>query len=168
MKHIARKGLLAKIHIAKKDLGLSDPEYHATLASLFGVESSSRLTVPQLSQLLNHFVSRGWTGPAQPAGLKKTSKATDQARIFVSIPDSDPNARQKRRILAQVRALGWSLDYLNERCQRQFGVAQFAWIKDQGQLQTLGKDLHNRCRGRGIEPGQCRGERGATDFGGEP
>lgn len=151
-KHTARKGLLAKIHIAKKDLGLSDPEYRAMLAELYGVESSRGLTVPQLSQLLNHFVARGWAGPAQPAGLKKTAKAADQARIFVTIPDSDPNARQKRRILAQVRALGWSLDYLNERCQRQFGVAQFAWLKDQSHLQTLSKDLHNRCNKRGIDP----------------
>ncbi|MEG6552056.1 regulatory protein GemA [Desulfocurvibacter africanus] len=150
--HTTRKGLLAKIHIAKKDLALSDPEYRVMLSELFGVDSSSRLTVPQLSQLLNHFVSRGWTGPAQPAGLKKTAKASDHARIFVSIPDSDPNARQKRRILAQVRALGWSLDHLNERCQRQFGVAQFAWLKDQAHLQTLGKDIHNRCNKRGIDP----------------
>ena len=152
MKVDTRRGLLAKIHIAKKDLGLSDPEYRAMLSELFGVESSSRLTVPQLSQLLNHFVARGWTGPAQPAGLKQSANATDQARIFVTIPDSDPNARQKRRILSQVRALGWSLDYLNERCQRQFGVAQFAWLKDQAHLQTLGKDLHNRCNKRGIDP----------------
>jgi len=149
-KHTARKGLLAKVHVkAKRELGLSDAEYRATLQELFGVDSSTRLTIPQLVQLCDHF--DGKSGRA-PAGIKKTRRKADDTRIFVTIADSDPNATQKRYMLLMVKALGWSQDYLNDRCAKQFGVSQFAWLRDQAHLQTLGKDLWNRCLKKGLDP----------------
>lgn len=59
-KYHNRRGLLAKVHIAKKDLGLPDDLYRDTLDQLFGVRSSGDLTNKQLSALLDHFSSKGW------------------------------------------------------------------------------------------------------------
>lgn len=60
MKHAARNGLLAKIHIAKKDMGLTDADYRAVLAARFGAASAGELTEKQLLTLLSHFEGLGW------------------------------------------------------------------------------------------------------------
>ena len=54
-----RRGLLAKIHIAKKDLGLDDEAYRDVLAA-HGVESSKNLDTKGLEKLLAHFEKLGW------------------------------------------------------------------------------------------------------------
>ncbi len=54
-----RKTLLAKIHIAKSQLGLDDAAYRAVLATL-GVESAKDLSFQDLEKLLHHFEKLGW------------------------------------------------------------------------------------------------------------
>ncbi|MDH4317916.1 MAG: regulatory protein GemA [Desulfobulbaceae bacterium] len=54
------RGSLAKIHIAKKDLGLSEEEYRDILQNRFGKQSSADLSQPQADQLIRHFQSLGW------------------------------------------------------------------------------------------------------------
>lgn len=141
-----RKGMLAKVHIAKDQLGLADADYRAMLAELFGVESSRDLSVPQLAKLLNHLLDRGWKGPgggARPQG-------------FMEIDDADPNAGQKRYILTLWTALGFEPAKLDARCKRQFKVEKFVWLRKQADLQILSKDLWNRCVRRGIDPRDAR------------
>jgi hypothetical protein len=41
---------------------------------------------------------------------------------------------------------------LDSRSAKQFGVERFIWINDQTHLQTLAKDMINRCRNKGIDP----------------
>ena len=55
-----RNALLAKVHIAKKELGLDDELYRAILLDEFGVESAGDLTVGELGALVERFESRGW------------------------------------------------------------------------------------------------------------
>ncbi|HOK59218.1 MAG TPA: hypothetical protein PL047_09445, partial [Methanothrix sp.] len=54
-----RRGLLAKIHIAKKDLGLSQDEYELILTG-FKVASAAELTIPQLERLVKYLKKLGW------------------------------------------------------------------------------------------------------------
>lgn len=54
-----RKSLLAKVHIAKAQLGLTDDAYRAILAR-HDVESASALDMPGLEKLLDHFARLGW------------------------------------------------------------------------------------------------------------
>lgn len=56
---------LAKIHIAKKDLGLTDDAYRDTLRRITGKESSAALTDMQATRVLRYFESRGWTAKKQ-------------------------------------------------------------------------------------------------------
>ena len=51
---------LAKIHIAKKELNLSDEEYRQILYDCFGVDSSKYLTEEQANMLIAVFVDMGW------------------------------------------------------------------------------------------------------------
>ena len=51
---------LAKIHIAKKELNLSDEEYRQILYDCFGVDSSKYLTDEQANMLIAIFVDMGW------------------------------------------------------------------------------------------------------------
>ena len=51
---------LAKIHIAKRDLKLTDPLYRGFLNVLFGQGSERDLTQEQVEELLEHFKRLGW------------------------------------------------------------------------------------------------------------
>jgi phage gp16-like protein len=56
---------LAKIHIAKKDLGLTDEAYRDVLRNQTGKESAAKLTDNQATRVLRYFESRGWKPKAQ-------------------------------------------------------------------------------------------------------
>jgi phage gp16-like protein len=62
-----RRKTLAKIHIAKKDLGLDDDTYRAMLLELTGKSSSKDLTDQQLGKLMHHLKKRGFK-PKAPVG----------------------------------------------------------------------------------------------------
>ena len=63
------KANLAKIHIAKKELGLSDEAYRDILGLHFQVQSARKLTDRQATVLLHRFQDQGW----KPKGSKKKS-----------------------------------------------------------------------------------------------
>lgn len=54
-----RNGLLAIVHIAKKDLGLDDAAYRDVLG-FWGVKSSGALSISELEELIDYFSSRGF------------------------------------------------------------------------------------------------------------
>lgn len=60
--HDARRGELAKIHIAKKDLALDDEVYRQVIADIGGAKSGSSADLSSLgrARVLQHFVSKGW------------------------------------------------------------------------------------------------------------
>ncbi len=147
-----RNGLLAKIHIAWKDLGIPEDAYRDLLEGKFGVRSAGKLTIPQLSELLNHFIGCGWKSPVREpkrSGHRRDSKGKT---LFIEIPAGTRFTKQKRYALALAKELGWSLDGLNKRIKRQFGVDHILWIDEQAQMQTLIKDMRNRCVNKGIDP----------------
>ena len=76
---------LAKIHIAKRDLKLTDQLYRGVLNVLFGETSARDLSHEQISELLDHFKSLGWesgypanqtTGGSAKAGSSGRSKTS--------------------------------------------------------------------------------------------
>lgn len=58
--HNQRNGLLAKIHIAKKELGLDDQTYQGLLFHEFGVRSAAGLSIGQMERLVGIFNAWGW------------------------------------------------------------------------------------------------------------
>lgn len=68
---MATNNQLAKIHIAKKDLGLDDGDYRHFLESVTGKESAKYLTDREASNVLDEFKRRGWkVKTTKPRALK--------------------------------------------------------------------------------------------------
>jgi hypothetical protein len=57
--HERRNGLLALVHIAKKEIPLSDDEYRDVIA-YWGVRSSAAMSIPELEELMKYFESLGF------------------------------------------------------------------------------------------------------------
>ena len=65
-----RNGLLALVHIAKKELGLTDDEYHACITAL-GAGSAGALSIPELERLMKHFKKMGFVKKPAIKGPKR-------------------------------------------------------------------------------------------------
>jgi hypothetical protein len=72
---------LAKIHIAKRDLKLSDPLYRGFINVLFGETSAKDLTHEQIEELLDHFKSLGWQSSYTPGQTKNTEDPQSPTKI---------------------------------------------------------------------------------------
>lgn len=79
-----RNAMLAKIHVAKKDLALTDDTYRALLARMTKHESAGQCDDAQLDAVLGEFKRLGWKPKRRKAAPKRAGKrplATgDQAR----------------------------------------------------------------------------------------
>ena len=71
-----RKSLLAKIHVAKKQLGLDDAEYRAMLEGNFGVNSASLLDMQGLERMV--FIMRSY-GFAPKRGSARRGESRKRA-----------------------------------------------------------------------------------------
>lgn len=67
-----RRSDLAKIHLAKKELGMSDEDYRAMLWTQGRVRSSADLDHAGRQRVLAHFKACGW--PRKPAGPRLTTQ----------------------------------------------------------------------------------------------
>lgn len=72
-----RRAALAKIHIAKKDLAMTDETYQALLLRLTGKESAQALSLSDLEKVLAEFKRFGWQ--AKPS--KKKPHAVEDWRM---------------------------------------------------------------------------------------
>ncbi|MFE0757206.1 phage protein GemA/Gp16 family protein [Inquilinus sp. NPDC058860] len=61
---MSRASAIAKVHVAKKQLGLDDETYRAVLRRVTGRDSAADLNEVQLGNVIREFVRLGWTGGA--------------------------------------------------------------------------------------------------------
>jgi phage gp16-like protein len=114
----SRQAKLAKIHIAKKALAITDDEYRAILEAKFGVESSKKLKLPQLEQLVGHFQALGW----EPAPAKKAkSKPRNMGK--------GGRAPLLSKIEAFLAEAGRSWEYADGIAKRVCKVDKVQWCK---------------------------------------
>lgn len=131
MRTESRKSLLAKIHIAKKDLGLDDDTYRAILERLADQDSAASCTVPQLVQVVAYLRKLGWQGP--PA--KKSSHGKPAAR-----PEAAGYLDKIEALLAEAKR-PWS--YAVGIAKRMYHTDKLEWLNaDQmrGVLAALSRD----------------------------
>ena len=114
-----RQAELARIHIAKKDLGMSDDDYRAMLFSVTGKSSAGDLTAGQRYQVLDHLKSLQ-DGPA-PATNKgrprnmdgKTSRDKQLKKIEALLTVGKkpwPYADFLAKRICKVDFIGWVAD----------------------------------------------------------
>ena len=91
---------LAKIHIAKRDLKLTDQLYRGVLNVLFGETSAKDLSHEQIDELLDHFKSLGWENeftknetPSQSKGRGPATMA--QIGLIMYLWKHGPGIRNK-------------------------------------------------------------------------
>lgn len=129
------KGKLAKIHIAKAQLGLSDDEYRAILARTAGVRSAKALTDRNVGAVLHEFKRLGW----QPKAPKRTGRK----------PNTFTREEMLHKIEAQLSELGASWSYAEAIARRQTGIAKLDWLKTEKQFKGVIAALHVEQEKRG-------------------
>ncbi len=66
--------LLAKIHIAKKELNLSEDEYRDILEGETGKRSSAKMTTDEVGKCIKHFIGMGWMPKTKPRKYKDSPR----------------------------------------------------------------------------------------------
>ncbi|WEK00620.1 MAG: regulatory protein GemA [Candidatus Sphingomonas phytovorans] len=113
------RALIAKVHIAKKDLGLEDDLYRGVLLDVAGKSSAGHCTEAELIRVLKHFEARGFTAKAKKPGPR---------------PADLPFARKARALWISLHQL-CAIDDPSERaleafCRRQMKVAKMQWADE--------------------------------------
>jgi phage gp16-like protein len=98
-----RRGMLAKIHLGAKELGLGDDARRDVLERLTGHRSSADCTDAQLHQVLEHFRSLGWK-PKLASSTPRTGTAPISARK--SAPADSAVAKKARAMWLSLFNLG--------------------------------------------------------------
>lgn len=109
--------LIAKIHVAQKDMGLCDDDYRAILLRVAGVGSAADMTEPQMQAVLAEFKRLGWQA-------KPRSGRTSSA--------DHPSARKARALWISLHQLGVirnpAESALEAFAARQLKVQKLQWI----------------------------------------
>lgn len=133
-----RRGLLAKVHVAKKQIGMTDEEWRDFLRGRFGVDTSAALSVGALSALVGHLERIGWT----PSTPKRTRDSHGKPHILKHDDAGMNRERQMGKIEALLSELGriegryipWS--YATAILKRQCGATRLEWA-DRDQLRDV-------------------------------
>jgi phage gp16-like protein len=75
-----RRKMIAKIHLAKKQLALAEDSYRAILERITGMDSAAKMRVDQLDAVLREFARLGWR--AKPAAKRS---AQPQIRMIHAV-----------------------------------------------------------------------------------
>lgn len=106
------RAILAKIHVAKKQLAMEDDAYRAMLQSVAGVRSAKDLTVTQAEKVLAHLRKCGFT-PAPKFGRRPTPPRDRQALVS-----------KIEALLAEAKR-PWS--YADALAKHMFGIEKIDW-----------------------------------------
>ncbi len=122
---MSSRGALAKIHIAKKELGLDDGAYRAMLERLTGRTSARDCSDAQLGVVLDEMKAKGWA----PAFRVAASNPGRPARS--AAPAASPMAKKARAMWISLHQLGVVRDpseaALESFGRRQLKVDRLQW-----------------------------------------
>ena len=116
-----RRVLLAKIHIARKDLGWTEERYRRTLEVSFGVPTAAALTIDQLKSLVKGFFVWGW----RPKPSRRQIKEGTQAKAL---------HHRIRDLAAQIKGTEKRMYGL---CRKLCGTDMPEWCTDLAKLRRL-------------------------------
>lgn len=131
--HQARRAMLAKVHIAKKELGLDDEVYRAVLQRASGRTSAGDCSAGELAEVLDAFKAKGW----KPAVAGRAAAPRGVARQHPGARAADhPVAKKARALWISLWRLGVVRDRTDKALEafarRQLKVERLQWA-DQGQ-----------------------------------
>lgn len=113
-----RRGLLAKVHIAVKDLCIDDGTYREILRREFGVASAAALSNRELESLVRYFERKGWSP-------KRGKSSPDQAGAL------------RERALGLKDRMRMSDLRFSRLCRRICGTDRLEWCREVSRLKRL-------------------------------
>lgn len=107
-----RRGLLAKVHIAVKELGITEENYRNILKIDYGVASALALSIEELEDFMKRCEASGWKPKHTREGKRRQIKALQyRAReIAGEIKNGDRRLRGLCRRICGVEVLEWCRD----------------------------------------------------------
>lgn len=117
-----RRGLLAMVHIAKKDLMLRDDEYETILQG-FKVASSGELSIPQLERLVKYLKRLGW----KPVHPRRKKAAPTESRL----------AALRARCVEVAKSMENGEKRLAGLAAKICGFASLTWCREAAKLERL-------------------------------
>ncbi len=122
-----RKRDLAKIHVAKKQLGMDDDTYRMMLQEVASVNSAKSLSAMGRATVLAHLKSCGMKFKTPPKSSTKTRH-----------PGKPHNMKpQLDKIEALLTDMTLSWNYANSLAQHMFKVDRVSWLKTSQQLGAI-------------------------------
>lgn len=137
-----RNTQLAKIHIARQQLGMDDESYRAMLQRVAGVRSAAALNPTQTAAVLAELQRMGF---APKPGPRNRGKPHNMDTLAM------PAMMRKVEALLADMALPWA--YADGIAKQMFGIERCAWIRKESQLTALIAALHNRQKKLHIKEG---------------
>ena len=122
---VQRRGLLAMVHIAKKDLALNEGEYEMILRG-FKVASSGELTIAQLERLVKYLKRLGWK-PFRRTRRKKERQGDDPETL----------AALRRRVREDVLLIRNGENRFPGLLKSATGAEALDWVHDVRKLERL-------------------------------
>ena len=113
-----RQGLLAKVHIAKKELALEDWDYRHILKREFRKTSAKYLSILELQYLVALFEETGWRPKTK--NNKPSQVSALRARV-TEIAEGMENSERR----------------LSGLCRKLCGTERLEWCRDAGKLKRL-------------------------------
>ena len=121
IKRDPRIGLIAKIHVGKKQLAMADDSYRAMLKRITGKDSSAGMTLKQLEDVVDEFKRLGFKKKPKRSGARKMAGGGLPSKIRalwlnlyhlgeINDPSEDALAAYARR-MTKVSALQWLKPY---------------------------------------------------------
>lgn len=132
--------MIAKIHIAKADLGLDDDAYRDLLRR-HGAESSARMTDQQLDSVLRELVTKGWK-PKQPKNVGRTPKPSHDRAAQIAKIKALLTDKAKR----QGRPVPWT--YADAIAKRVCKVDRVEWVDTLELYKVISALEYDQKRGR--------------------
>lgn len=117
-----RKGILAKIHLAKKELAMEDDTYRAMLLHLTGKTSCADVDFIQLQRIMTHMEKLGFKATRQSIGQKPLHEITKTPKI--------------NKIAVLLAKSGKSWAYADGMAKRMFKKERVGFLND-GELSKL-------------------------------
>ncbi|MEO5341084.1 MAG: regulatory protein GemA [Magnetococcus sp. MYC-9] len=113
-------GLRAKIHIAKKQLGMTDDEYRALLLGNTGKESTREMSQREMVAVLSAFVRLGWQPVATTAAKAVPAGRWMQRPSNWSEPSKNAMYRKLYALICANTAHGWNWGYVRGTAKNMF------------------------------------------------
>jgi len=111
-----RRGLLAMVHCARRDLGLAEDDYRAVLETLFGKSSASELSDRELVRVVEHFRAKGFAPPVREKAKRSTNPHV--RKVWALWGDLERSGRLRHP----------GKDALRAFVERMTGVTDPAWL----------------------------------------